>query len=234
VWSDVVLHHDLQLAAGGPKGTRAAILIELKRAPAVAGRLTAADLAERLGVSLNAVRHHLRELESEQLVEYDRERRGVGAPAFAYRLTERGEALFPRRYEGTLLQLLEQVERRDGREAAVSMLESQFDTIAERLEPALAGASPQNRLELVTRTMANEGFMTEWRETPDTTDVVSHNCALLAVAERFPELCEAERRFLTRALDASVDRVSHILNGCGACEYSVRFRHAGAVTNKET
>ena len=229
-----MLHHDLQLAAGGPKGTRAAILIELKRAPAVAGRLTAADLAERLGVSLNAVRHHLRELESEQLVEYDRERRGVGAPAFAYRLTERGEALFPRRYEGTLLQLLEQVERRDGREAAVSMLESQFDTIAERLEPALAGASPQNRLELVTRTMANEGFMTEWRETPDTTDVVSHNCALLAVAERFPELCEAERRFLTRALDASVDRVSHILNGCGACEYSVRFRHAGAVTNKET
>jgi len=229
-----VLHHDLRLAAGGQKGTRAAILIELKRAPAVAGRLTAADLAERLGVSLNAVRHHLRELESEQLVEYDRERRGVGAPAFAYRLTERGEALFPRRYEGTLLQLLEQVERRDGREAAVSMLESQFDTIAERLEPALAGASPQNRLELVTRTMANEGFMTEWRETPDTTDVVSHNCALLAVAERFPELCEAERRFLTRALDASVDRVSHILNGCGACEYSVRFRHAGAVTNKET
>ena len=229
-----MLHHDLRLAAGGQKGTRAAILIELKRAPAVAGRLTAADLAERLGVSLNAVRHHLRELESEQLVEYDRERRGVGAPAFAYRLTERGEALFPRRYEGTLLQLLEQVERRDGREAAVSMLESQFDTIAERLEPALAGASPQNRLELVTRTMANEGFMTEWRETPDTTDVVSHNCALLAVAERFPELCEAERRFLTRALDASVDRVSHILNGCGACEYSVRFRHAGAVTNKET
>jgi len=234
VWSDVVLHHDLRLAAGGQKGTRAAILIELKRAPAVAGRLTAADLAERLGVSLNAVRHHLRELESEQLVEYDRERRGVGAPAFAYRLTERGEALFPRRYEGTLLQLLEQVERRDGREAVVSMLESQFDTIAERLEPALAGASPQNRLELVTRTMANEGFMTEWRQTPDTTDVVSHNCALLAVAERFPELCEAERRFLTRALDASVDRVSHILNGCGACEYSVRFRHAGAVTNKET
>ena len=229
-----MLHHDLRLAAGGQKGTRAAILIELKRAPAVAGRLTAADLAERLGVSLNAVRHHLRELESKQLVEYDRERRGVGAPAFAYRLTERGEALFPRRYEGTLLQLLEQVERRDGREAAVSMLESQFDTIAERLEPALAGASPQNRLELVTRTMANEGFMTEWRETPDTTDVVSHNCALLAVAERFPELCEAERRFLTRALDASVDRVSHILNGCGACEYSVRFRHAGAVTNKET
>jgi DeoR family suf operon transcriptional repressor len=230
-----VLHNDLQLAAGGPKGTRAAILIELKRAPAAARRLTAADLAARLDVSLNAVRHHLKELESEQLVEYDRERRGVGAPAFAYRLTERGEALFPRRYEGTLLQLLDQVAQRDGRDAAVAMLESQFDTIADRLEPALTNAPPEARLELVTRAMANEGFMTEWRQTPDSADVVSHNCALLAVAERFPELCDAERRFLSRTLDASsVDRVSHILEGCGACGYTVRFRQGSAVTTKET
>ncbi|HEX5180523.1 MAG TPA: helix-turn-helix domain-containing protein [Gemmatimonadaceae bacterium] len=234
MWSDVVLHHDLQLAAGGPKGTRAAILIELKRAPAAAPRLTAADLAQRLDVSLNAVRHHLKELESEQLVEYDRERRGVGAPAFAYRLTERGEALFPRRYQGTLLQLLDQVAQRDGRDAAVSMLESQFETIAERLEPELSQASAEHRLEIVSRAMAHEGFMTEWHQTPDSTDVVSHNCALLAVAERFPEICDAERRFLSRTLDASVDRVSHILNGCGACEYSVRFREPGAVRTKET
>ncbi|MGH7648989.1 MAG: helix-turn-helix transcriptional regulator, partial [Gemmatimonadaceae bacterium] len=145
-----------------------------------------------------------------------------------------GEALFPRRYEGTLLQLLDQVAQRDGRAAAVSMLESQFDTIANRLEPSLSGASPESRLDLVTRTMADEGFMTEWRQTPESADVVSHNCALLAVAERFPELCDAERRFLSRTLDASVDRVSHILKGCGACGYSVRFRRESAVNTKES
>ncbi len=77
----------------GQKGQRGALLVQLKRSQP----LTAKELASRLGVSLNAVRHHLKELEVEALVRYDRSRRGVGAPAFSYRLSPGGEALFPRR-----------------------------------------------------------------------------------------------------------------------------------------
>ena len=68
----------------GQKGQRGAVLLQLKRARA----LTAKDLAARLGLSLNAVRHHLKELEVEGLVGYEREHRGVGAPVFVYRLTQ--------------------------------------------------------------------------------------------------------------------------------------------------
>ena len=46
-------------------------------------------LAARLGVSLNAARHHLKELEAAGLVRYERENRGVGAPVFLYRLSSR-------------------------------------------------------------------------------------------------------------------------------------------------
>ena len=45
----------------GHKGQRGAVLVQLKRGQ----RLTAKELAARLGVSLNAVRHHLKELEGE-------------------------------------------------------------------------------------------------------------------------------------------------------------------------
>ena len=79
------------------KGLRGQILLELKRAQP----LTATELAEKLGVSPNAVRHHLKELEAERLIVYGREQRGVGAPTFAYRLSGDGEGLFPRRYEQT-------------------------------------------------------------------------------------------------------------------------------------
>ncbi|HEV8453774.1 MAG TPA: winged helix-turn-helix transcriptional regulator, partial [Gemmatimonadales bacterium] len=79
------------------------MLVELKKSE----RLTAKELAQRLHVSLNGVRHHLKELESEGLIEYERQYRGVGAPAFAYRLTPAGEALFPRRYEATLNEVLD-------------------------------------------------------------------------------------------------------------------------------
>ena len=213
----------------GHKGPRAEILTALKRAQ----RLTAMELAHRLGASLNAVRHHLKELESESLVAYERERRGVGAPAFAYRLTPGGEALFPRRYEGTLLQVLDQVVEREGRDAAAAMVASQFDAIAERLRPALALASPAERLELVARALADEGFMAEWSGTASESALVEHNCAILAVAERFPEVCEAERRFLADTLGAAVERRSHILGGCGACGYTVRFASGETRANKE-
>ncbi len=227
---DVVLHQDLPIAPGGLKGPRAAILIELKRAQ----HLTATDLAAKLDASLNGIRHHLKELEAEHLIEYDRERRGVGAPVFAYRLTPHGEALFPRRYEGTLLQLLDQVAQRDGRGAAAALLESQFEAIADRLAPALAEATDEERIERVTQALADDGFMAEWNRAPNGAVVIAHNCAILAVAERFPEVCDAEHRFLARTLDATVERRSHILGGCGACEYNVRFRRDGAVTSKET
>ncbi|MBX6333062.1 MAG: helix-turn-helix domain-containing protein [Gemmatimonadaceae bacterium] len=213
----------------GHKGPRAAILVELKRAQ----RLTATELAARLGASLNAVRHHLKELEAESLVAYERERRGVGAPAYAYRLTPAGEALFPRRYEETLMQLLDRVVEREGREAATTMLESQFDALQQRLAPALERASEQERLELVTQALADEGFMAEWRRADDGVALLEHNCAILAVAERFPEICAAEERFIARTLDATVERQSHILGGCGACTYRLRFRAGAVLATKE-
>jgi DeoR family transcriptional regulator, suf operon transcriptional repressor len=204
----------------GHKGPRAAILVELKRG----SRLTATELAARLESSLNAIRHHLKELEAEALIEYTRERRGVGAPVFVYSLTPAGEALFPRRYEETLMQVLDRVVEREGRAAAVEMLEGQFQALGRRLEPALKGAPAARRLELVTQALVDEGYMAEWHGTEDGGALIEHNCAIRAVAERFPEVCAAEARFLESSLGAEVRRESHILSGCGACGYSVKFK----------
>jgi predicted ArsR family transcriptional regulator len=216
-------------APRGQKGPRAAILVELKRSPG----LTVMDLAERLGASHKAIRHHIRELEADSLVEHDRCRKGVGAPVFQYRLAADGEALFPRRYEETLMQLLHGLVEREGREAAVAMLASQFEAIESRLAGQLDGLSSEEKLELVTSALANQGFMPEWRPAAHGGALMEHNCAILAVAEQFPEVCEAEERFLSRALGADIERRSHILEGCGACGYNVRFRPAAATAGKE-
>jgi DeoR family transcriptional regulator, suf operon transcriptional repressor len=195
--------------------------VQLKRTP----DLTARDLGRTLGYSLNGVRHHLKELEAEGLVEYQRRHHGVGAPAFVYRLTADGEALFPRRYEAALLEFLDHVVARDGRDAAVRVLETHFTTLIARLGAALAGASPQRRLEVVTQALAEEGYMAEWSEqrSGSFATLTEHNCAVKAVAERFPELCQAEARFLEAALGGPVERRAHMLAGCGACEYLVRL-----------
>ena len=204
----------------GQRGPRSEILLALKRA----GQLTAKDLASHLGLSLNAVRHHLKELEAEQLLVYERQHRGVGAPVFAYRLSATCESLFPRRDEQTLTEQLDQVAEREGRSSAVAMLEARFTSLAARLKQELAGAPPEQRLDIVTRALADEGYMAEWQSAGQAgATLKEHNCAIHAVAERYPEICAAESRFLQEVLSAAVDRKGHILAGCSACEYHVQF-----------
>ena len=201
------------------KGLRGAILLELKRsAPG-----TAKQLAAALGASTNAIRHHLKELESEGLIAYGREQRGVGAPTFAYRLAPRGEALFPRRYEAAHTLLLERVVARDGRQAAVALFEEHYRELIAGWSAELAEADACGRLELVARLMTEAGYMAEWEEAAGRFRLSEHNCAMRAVAERFPEVCVAEENFLRQALGAQVERRSHIASGCNACEYTITF-----------
>jgi DeoR family transcriptional regulator, suf operon transcriptional repressor len=212
---------------GGHRGHRRGILVELKKAH----RLTAKELAYRLHVSLNGIRHHLKELESEGLIEYERQYRGVGAPSFAYRLTPAGEALFPRRYEATLTEVLDQVVEREGRAGAVAVLEARYAALTRRLQEQLAGAEPEERMASVARLLSEEGYMAEAAATSTDGTLVEHNCAIQAVAERFPEICAAEAKFLAAVLGAEVQRQGHILSGCSACEYRVHFNPPPAASS---
>jgi DeoR family transcriptional regulator, suf operon transcriptional repressor len=211
----------------GHKGQRGAVLTQLKREQP----LTARELAVRLGISLNAVRHHLRELEGEGLIQHHRETHGVGAPVFAYSLSPAGEELFPRRYGEALSALLSAVVQRDGREAAVGMLESYFDLLGGRMRTELEGVPQAERLDAVARLLSQEGYMAEVRVEEGSRGrteavLIEHNCPIPAVAAPFPEICEAEARYLADVLGAEVERTGHILGGCPACEYRVRFSRA--------
>lgn len=215
----------------GYRGARGRLLTELKRA----GKGTVRDLGTRLGLSVNAIRHHLKELEAAGLVAYEREqRKAVGAPRFAYALTPAGEALFPQRYKEALTELLDHLVAREGREAAVAFLASRYDALAERLAPELAAASPAERMRIVTRARADDGYMAEGHATFCCGTLTEHHCAIREVSARFPEICDAEARFLERVLGGQVERRLHLLGGDGACEYAVRFNPALDAGSPET
>ena len=214
----------------GQKGPRAEILVALKRA----NRLTARELSQQQRLSLNAVRHHLKELEVEGLVVHEREQRGVGAPVFSYRLAPLAESLFPRRYEGALAEVLDQVVEREGRAEAVSLLRSVHIGLARRLEQDMVGRELPERLAAVAQALSAEGYMADAELTPEGGILTEHNCPLRAVVERFPEICDAEAELLEAALAVPVERTSHMLAGCGCCQYSVGTAHASPLTESRT
>ena len=215
--------------APGYRGTKGEILVELKQTP---GR-TARDLAQSLGLSLNAVRHHLKELSTDGLIASSPERRGVGAPVHVYGLTSAGENLFPHRYDIVLTQLLGRIAERNGRGAVVEAMEDRYRALSDRMRSELQDAPVHQRLETVSRILGEEGYMAAWDDTDGTVRLTEHNCAIKALAERFPEICEAEARFLGDVLSATVERQRHILTGCRACEYTVQFPHSGPDGNSE-
>jgi len=203
----------------GHRGLRAQILLEVKKSQPI----TAKQLGVHFGVSANAIRRHLKELEVDGLMRFGREQHGVGAPAFAYRLTEAGEALFPNGYRDTLLTMLDMVEARDGRAGVVKMFEARYGVLAERLRGELATTPAEQRLEVVARALTEAGYMAEWREADGIFRLAEHNCAMRAVVARFPEICAVEESFLKDVLGAEVEREAHIVHGCNSCEYAINF-----------
>src|SRR5688500_5825425 len=51
--------------------------------------------------------------------------------------------------------------------------------------------------------------------------LTEHNCAIRLIAERFPEVCAAEERFIADLLGAPVTRQAHIAKGANCCEYCI-------------
>ena len=205
------------------KGLRGQLLVELKRDQP----LTAHELGERHGVTANAVRRHLKELEVEGLVEYGREQRGQGAPTFTYRLSDDGEALFPKRYDEALTAALSYLEQNGGREEVRRFFDQRFRQQAEALLARLGDADLETRVRTVVDFLSGEGFMAEWSRESGGIKIAEHNCAMHAVAERFPELCESELQFLQELFGPGVVRQSHIVGGCNSCEYAFNLLELG-------
>ena len=207
-----------QASVQGFHGFKGRLLVTLKKSQP----LTVKELAAGFKTTPNAVRRHLKALESAALIQYRPVVRGVGGPMFAYSLTEAGEALFPRAYADALTDAREVVRDQQGIEGVVGLFRRQWSALAEQARPRMAGRPLEERTAVLAELRTLQGYMAESEQQAGGDAVIrEHNCAIRDVAARFPEVCAAEERFFAELLDADVEREAHILEGCNACEYRV-------------
>ncbi len=212
---------------GGYRGVRADLLVTLKKEQP----LTAGELAARYGLTPNALRRHLKVLEEDGVVRYQREVRGVGAPVFAYRLTDAGEAVFPRRYASVLASALEALQSERGARSVARVLTREWDALAADAAPVLNGLPLSERVQLVAELLTSRGYMAEGEVLDkERATLRIHNCAMCEIALQFPEACEVEARQLARLLGGSVVRREHRLGGAALCSYDV----AGTVADDDS
>jgi DeoR family suf operon transcriptional repressor len=186
------------------------------------GEARADELAETLGITVSAVRQHLSALNGDGLVDHSEVRAGPGRPHHQYRLSERGDNLFPRRYAQIVTDLLVEAEAEDP-----AMIERMFarrrDRRVERAKVRLAGKSLPEQVAELTRVLDEDGYLAEAVAQDDGSfRIVEHNCAILAVATKYGAACGTELEFIREVLpDARVERVAHLLAGGHVCAYEV-------------
>ena len=209
-------------ALGGFRGVRADLLVALKKGQP----LTAHELGEQFGLTANALRRHLKALEEDGLVRYERQVRGVGAPVYTFSLTSAGEALFPRGYVAVLETALDAIRQHGGDAAVSDVLEAEWRELASEAAPVLEGLPLAERMPLVAELLTSKGYMAEAIEgrsadAGSTVVLRIHNCAMREIIDRFPEACAVEAKFVERLLGVPLIRDAHRLQGCGRCEYRV-------------
>jgi len=205
---------DVVGALGGFRGVRAELLVALKKAQP----LSAHELGEQFGLTANALRRHLKALEDDGLVRYQREVRGVGAPVFTYSLTAAGEALFPRSYVQVLATALDALRAQTGDAAVEAVLEAEWKRLADEAVPVLQALPIEERVPLVAELLTAKGYMAQADENHT---LRIHNCAVREIVDRFPEACAVEAKYVEKLLGVPLVRGAHRRDGCSHCDYGV-------------
>jgi DeoR family suf operon transcriptional repressor len=218
---------DAQIALAGFRGLRSDLLIALRKEQP----LTAGELGARFGLTANALRRHLKEMEDAGLVRFRREVRGVGGPVYTYSLTEQGEQLFPRSYANPLADALEIVRAEQGPEGVVRIFRRRWEALVAAAKPVLASLPLADRARALGEMLSANGYMAEVESaSPNDALIREHNCAVREIALRFPEVCTAEAAFIEEFLGTAVSRQSHMMHGCKSCEYTAHEPAAASIT----
>jgi len=186
------------------------------------GPSTVAELAGRLGLTQAAVRRHLDALVADDVVQ-PREQRIYGArtrgrPAKAFALTDCGRDAFDQSYDKLAADALRWIaEREGGDEAVVAFARARIAALADAYRKAIEVAAPEKRTEALAKALSVDGYAATARSAPVGEQLCQHHCPVAHVAEKFPQLCEAETEIFSQLLGTHVQRLATIAHGDGVC-----------------
>ena len=210
-------------------GSKRRLLTRLKtRGPA-----TIADLAADLALSGEAIRQQLAPLERELWIEREAlpPSGEPGRPPGRYRLTLKGEGLFPKQTGTLAIALADAIHSELGESALESVLARVTDTRVE----ALGGAQPDlplaEQLERLRSVYGVDDPFIEVEQVADGYRLIERNCPFLDMAMARPVLCSSTVSVLTRLLGTKVVREDRFQDGHGRCSFRIYENQPLDVTN---
>lgn len=200
------------------RSTRMEVLELLRRK----GRSSAESIATDLGVTPNAVRQHLTNLERDGFVVSQPERNGRGRPALLFALTERADSVFPKRYGQLATMVLQEVQEMGGPEALDAIFARVAARHAESIERDLVGLDFDEKLSRVVAWIGRAGTLVEQADSPEGVKVTIHNCPFRNTALKFPQVCSITPQLISRLTGAAISQADSIHRRDPYCSFVVQ------------
>jgi predicted ArsR family transcriptional regulator len=190
------------------------------------GPSTASALAARIGLTATAVRRHLDALLADGLIEEVEPRssagRGRGRPARLFAVTDAGRDSFDQGYDDLAASAMQFLEQHGGREAVAAFARQRVAELEARYRPVVEQAPAGTRTEALAAALSGDGYAATTQTAPGPgsslgEQLCQHHCPVAHVAEKYPELCEAETEAFARLLGTHVQRLATIAHGDGVC-----------------
>jgi predicted ArsR family transcriptional regulator len=201
------------------------------------GPSTAAELAERLGLTPAAIRRHLDVLLASGHLEARERRiygaRGRGRPAKVFALTDVGRSVFYTAYDDLAVEALDFLAASSGPDAVTLFAESRMARGEGRYRERIANAAPTTTpAQALAAALSEDGYVASTLPSATGEQLCQHHCPVAHVAERFPQICEVETAAFSRLLGVHVQRLATIAHGDGIC--TTHVPHMSSSSGRKT
>jgi DeoR family suf operon transcriptional repressor len=191
------------------------------------GQGSAIAMAEELGISPQAMRKHLKDLETEGLIDHRQTKQGMGRPQFLYQLSKQGREKFPQGYGEFALSFIDSLVETVGEEQLGEVFKKQWQRKAEEYRQHIGRGSLAKRVQKLVELRRQEGYMAELHplsvQESEKFILAEHHCAIADVAESYPSVCGHELEMFAAILpDCAIERTHWLNDGEHNCGYLIQ------------
>src|SRR5690625_4243751 len=186
-------------------------------------KLTIKEIMAYFSISEIAVRRHIHELIQQGFLEKQSMKQKIGRPYYTYDLTEKGHATFPNENETLPLEILQDLEAVQGKQAVKSVLAQRMERERIQFLEEVESENFDQRVSTIVKIQEDKGFMIEYDQTTDGDyEIRNYNCPIINIASKYQQVCSNEKQVLGEVFpDSNVISRSCIATGGKYCNWII-------------
>ncbi|GAB3803603.1 helix-turn-helix transcriptional regulator [Virgibacillus kimchii] len=188
------------------------------------GVCTIGEIMDSFTISEIAVRKHIHELEQQGFIQKNSVKQRLGRPYHTYELTGKGHDTFPNQYEQLPLELLQDLEELQGKEAVDALLAKRMEREKNEMEKEVGKSIFDEKVSKVADIQNEKGYMVELDQSEDGSYIITnYHCPIVNLATAYNQVCRNEKKVFEKVFNTK-DVVSEtcITKGDNFCKWLIK------------